>query len=128
MKLIERKTHGFLDYFVGLMLIPAPWLFDFARGGYETTVFVALGVATIIYSFFTNYELGVVRMIPFRTHLAIDVLNGLLLAASPWIFGFSEHVYLPHLIIGIAELGVVALTVARNYTGTSNEHVRLSTH
>ena len=128
MKFIERKTHGFLDYLVGLMLIPAPWLFGFANGGPETTVFVAMGVATIIYSFFTNYELGVIRMIPFRTHLAIDVVNGLLLAASPWIFGFSEQVFLPHLAIGLMELAVVAFSVARNYTRNANQQVRLSTH
>jgi len=36
MRVIETKTHGYMDYLMGVLLIAAPWLFDFARGGAET--------------------------------------------------------------------------------------------
>jgi len=44
------------------------------------------------------------------THLTLDLVSGILLAASPWIFGFADHVYLPHLVLGIIEIGASLMT------------------
>ena len=110
MKLLSTKVHGVMDYLVGIVLIAAPWLLDFNRGGAETWVPVILGVSVILYSLFTNYELSISKAIPMRTHLTLDIISGALLAASPWIFGFSEYVYLPHLIFGLLEIGAGLLT------------------
>lgn len=110
MKVINTRTHGYLDYIMGILLIASPWMFDFARNGAETWVPVILGVSTILYSLFTNYELGVSRRIPMRTHLMLDTVSGILLAVSPWIFGFADYVWQPHLILGILELGAVLMT------------------
>lgn len=43
-------------------------------------------------------------------HLLFDLLSGILLAASPWLFGFADQVYLPHLIIGMLEIGAALMT------------------
>ncbi|RYZ61764.1 MAG: hypothetical protein EOO14_04145 [Chitinophagaceae bacterium] len=110
MRLLSTKVHGYLDYGVGALLIAAPWIFDFDRGGAETWVPVILGVSAILYSLFTDYELGASKGISMRTHLTLDMLSGLVLALSPWIFGFAEYVYLPHLILGIMEIGVALIT------------------
>lgn len=99
-----------MDYLMGVVLIAAPWIFDFARDGAETWVPVILGASTILYSLLTDYEMGAAKIISMRAHLAIDFLAGAFLAASPWIFGFNEYVYLPHLIVGIVEMGAVAMT------------------
>jgi hypothetical protein len=99
-----------LDYLVGALLIAAPWLFDFDRGGAETLVPVLLGVSTLVYSLFTDYELGAVRRIPMRTHLNLDLASGILLAASPWLFGFADYVWQPHLIVGLIEIGTVLMS------------------
>lgn len=108
-----------MDYLVGIVLIAAPWLFDFARGGAETWVPVILGAGAIIYSLMTNYEYSMSRTISMRTHLTLDLCSGILLAASPWLFGFHEYVYLPHLIVGIAEIGASLMTVTTSSTETS---------
>ncbi len=110
MRFIPTRVHGILDYLVGLLLIAAPWVFNFDRGGAETWVPVALGVGALLYSVFTDYELGLVRRFPMPTHLTLDLLSGILLAASPWLFGFSEFVYLPHLILGVLEVGASLTT------------------
>jgi hypothetical protein len=128
MKVIPRKTHALLDYIVGFILIVSPWLFGFADGGNETWVFVALGAGTILYSILTDYELGALRIIPFKVHLAIDMLNGVFLALSPWIFGFSDRVYLPHLLFGLIEIAVVILTGTTNEHAKGNRRMTLSTH
>jgi hypothetical protein len=83
---------------------------------------VILGAGTILYSIFTDYELGAVRMIPFRGHLTIDVLNGVFLGLSPWIFGFNDRVYLPHLIVGVLEILVVFMTDPKKERAGSRQH------
>lgn len=104
MKLIPRKLHGILDYVVGAALVAAPWIFGFADNGPATYVPVVLGLGTLLYSAFTNYEVGLVRVIPFRVHMVFDVVAGAFLAASPWLLGYADRVYLPHLIVGIVEI------------------------
>jgi hypothetical protein len=110
MRFIETKTHGYLDYIMGALLIAAPWIFDFDRGGAETWVPVAVGVAMIGLALLTDYELGASRQVSMRTHLTIDLISGALLAASPWIFGFDEYVWAPHLILGVLEIGAALFT------------------
>jgi hypothetical protein len=110
MSVISSKTHGVLDYTVSIILIVAPWVLGFARGGAETWVPVALGAISLVYSICTNYEYARFRVIPYRAHLVMDVLSGIVLAASPWLFRFSDYVYLPHLIIGLLEIVVVLLS------------------
>jgi hypothetical protein len=69
-----------------------------------------LGVAMLGMSLLTRYEWGAVRMIPMPAHLAVDGLSGALLAVSPWLFGFAGVVFLPHLALGLIELGTSLVT------------------
>lgn len=110
MKIIGRKTHGCLDYLVGGILIASPWLFSFYGGGMESWIPITLGAGAVFYSLVTDYELGVAGIIPMRIHLIIDMLSGVLLAVSPWLFGFADLVFWPHLVIGIIEIVVPILT------------------
>ncbi|MHA4846797.1 SPW repeat domain-containing protein [Flavitalea antarctica] len=124
MKLISSRVHGYLDYIVGALLVATPWLFGFARGGAETWVFIAQGTLAILYSLLTNYELGVVRILSMRVHLVLDLAASLFLAFSPWIFGFSDYIWVPHIIFGIMEILVVALSVSTS--GTEVKQKKLS--
>lgn len=107
---LSTRAHGFLDYATGILLIAAPWMLGFARGGAETWVPVAVGASVLAYSLLTDYELGVVRRIQVPVHLWLDGLGGLFLAASPWIFAFDEHVWIPHVAAGVFEMLVAFLT------------------
>lgn len=111
MKLITTKVHGFLDYIVGLLLIAMPWLINIDPAASPGMIFIAAGTAALVYSVFTRYELGIVKVIPMRTHIVLDIMSGLLLAGSPWIFGFSNVIYLPHILIGALEILVALMTV-----------------
>lgn len=95
---------------MGALLIGAPWIFDFARDGAETWVPVVLGVGAGFYSLLTKYEYSIFKSIPMKTHLNLDLLSGIFLAASPWIFGFNDYVYLPHLVLGVVEIGASLMT------------------
>ncbi|WP_152425242.1 SPW repeat protein [Nafulsella turpanensis] len=110
MKFISTRTHGIIDYLMGALLIVSPWLFGFDRGGAETWIPVILGAGVILYSLVTDYEMSATRKLSLRTHLMLDMIGGAFLAVSPWLFGFDDFVYLPHLILGIAEIGVAMFT------------------
>jgi hypothetical protein len=125
MKFIGTKTHGVIDYLMGALLIVSPWLFGFYRGGWESWIPIILGICTLIMSLMTNYELSVSKKVSMNTHLKIDMATGALLAVSPWLFGFADHVYLPHLILGIGEFGVALMTDNTPYTNATD---RTTTH
>lgn len=108
--MISTQVHGILDYIVGLALIGAPWLFGFAEGGAETWIPVFLGAGAISYALLTDYELGAVPVIPMKVHLGIDVAAGIFLAASPWLFGYADLVWIPHLIVGMLMIGSGLIT------------------
>lgn len=110
MRFIPTRIHGFLDYGAGLLLIVAPWMFGFSDGGAETWLPVILGIGAIVYNLFTDYELGAIRALPMTTHLMLDIASGMVLAVSPWVFGFADDVWVPHVILGILEIGAGLMT------------------
>ncbi len=109
MRIIPTRVHGMMDYLMGVLLIVAPWLLQF-RAGPESWVPIALGAGAILYSLLTRYELGAYGMIPMPVHLGLDAASGLFLAASPWLFGFADHVWMPHVVLGVIEMAAAAMT------------------
>ena len=118
MRFIPTRVHGMLDYASGLLLLIAPYLFNFADGTAAQWIPMLLGGSLIVLSLLTDYELSLARVIPMPVHLGIDVASGVLLAASPWLFGFADRVYWPHLIFGIAEIGAGLMTRTHPDTST----------
>ena len=110
MRFLSTRVHGAADYFMAVLLIAAPWLFGFAEGGAETWVPVIIGIGAIAYSLVTAYEMGVVSAIDMKTHLVMDMAAGLVLIVSPWVFGFADYVWIPHVIFGALEVGAAMVT------------------
>ena len=116
MRIIPTRFHGVLDYAMGALLIVAPYLLGFADGTAAQYVPQAVGLATLLMSLVTDYELSIVKLIPMPVHLGVDVASGLLLALSPWLFGFADRVFWPHLILGVAEVGAALMTQTRPHS------------
>ena len=108
MRFLTTRVHGVLDYLVGILLIVLPWAVHWQ--GAAAWVPTALGAAALVYSLFTDYELGAVRRLPMPAHLWLDGISGLLLAASPWLLGFDQQVCAPHVALGAFEVVVAFLT------------------
>ena len=116
MRFISRKFHALLDYITGILLIASPWLFNFADIEAAKWVALLVGIMVLGMAFITDYEGSSKKAISMNAHLTMDVITGIFLAASPWLFNFDEFVYLPHLIIGIMEIG------AGLFTEKSSQH------
>lgn len=113
MRFIPTRVHGYLDYLMAVLLIVSPWLFDFDEREAAKWVAIAIGVVTAVYSLLTNYELGMARLIPMPAHLGLDLLGGVILLVSPWVFGFADEIWWPHVILGVIEIGAALLTRTR---------------
>ena len=83
-KLFSTKTHGVLDYLSVGLLIALPRVLKWDQKA--TNLLTGAAVGTLAYSLFTNYELGAVKTLPMKTHLALDGASGVLLAAAPFLF------------------------------------------
>ncbi|MCB4824965.1 SPW repeat domain-containing protein [Roseicella aerolata] len=110
MRFVPTRVHGVIDYIYALLLIGAPYVLDFSGGGAPQWAFWLLGFGVIGLALLTRFELGVIRLVPMPVHLGIDVLAGLLLAASPWLLGFADRVWAPHLVFGLLEAGLALVT------------------
>ena len=106
MKIIPAFIHGIFDYLGGITLLAAPNLFGFSEvGGAAVWVPRIIGIIVVLQSICTNYEVGLIKVVPMKMHLMNDYVASIFLAVSPWLFGFSNqaaNVWMPHLIVGIA--------------------------
>lgn len=122
-RFIPTKVHGALDYIVAIALIFAPMIFGFtAVGGAAVVVPVVLGILLFIYSLFTRYEWGLVRLIPMPLHLIIDIIAAAFLALSPFLFGFfkeAPNAWVPHIVVGIVVILVVLFSKVRPDTNVN---------
>jgi SPW repeat len=115
MRIIPTRMHGMMDYVIGIVLIASPWIFGFNdESGTAKWTFIIIGAVILATSLMTNYELGMMRVIPMHMHLWADAIAGIVLALSPWIFGYSNDTgangWVPALIIGILELGTAGMS------------------
>lgn len=129
MRFIPTRFHGILDYIVGVFMITAPWVLDFSDNDAATWTIVIAGVLVLLQTIMTDFEVGLIRRIPMKSHLTMDFILGLALAVSPWVLNFDERVYMPHLIIGVFSM-LASLTTHRvpshSYKAehTSPDHIR----
>jgi hypothetical protein len=88
MNLLDARLHGFLDLVtVGVFLL-AP--FFFGLGGYVAAVAWALAVVHLLMTLLTRFPLGIVKVIPFPVHGAVELVVGVVLVlAMPRMLGAS---------------------------------------
>lgn len=110
---IDATLHGVTDYSAGTLLVTAfPRLVGLARTPAGRQIRTA-GAIHAGYSTLTDYPLGIVKLIPFRAHLAIDAIGAVVLAAAPFVSGEYKkgpRHWLPHLGLCLFELASLAMT------------------
>ena len=88
---------------MGIMLMVGPSLLRWNHDA-EMWAPMVLGASVVVYNMLTDYEYGLVGVFPMAVHLSMDVIGEIFLAVSPWIFGFSDRMWMPHVILGAMEL------------------------
>lgn len=102
MKKIPTSKHAWLDYLAGLLFIATPYIFGFARSGMPAGILIGAGLFILVYSLMTGYEYSLTPLISVKLNLVLDVITGLFVAASPWLFNFRQEMFFQHVILGIA--------------------------
>jgi hypothetical protein len=76
MRVISTRTHGAIDYLTGAGLLVAPPLLGISDEPASSRALRAAGLAATAYSLLTDYEFGLLRIIPMPAHLAMDATSG----------------------------------------------------
>ncbi len=104
MKIISSKTHGILDYATSAFLLASPTLFK--MDGYLCIITYILGAVHLCLTVLTDFEVGLIKVIPFRIHGLIEVAVSLILAGLAfWLynnankFGFYYYIVLAIVIM-----------------------------
>lgn len=110
---IDAYLHGATDYGVGTTLMTAFPRLAGIQGTRAARQIRTAGAVHAGYSTITDYPLGVVKVLPYKAHLALDALGALALAATPFVTGQwrrRRSQWLPHVALCPFELGSLALT------------------
>src|SRR3954468_690392 len=110
---VDSTLHGVVDYSAGTFLLTA---FPKVTGIEGTRSARQIRTAAAIhggYSTLTDYPLGIVKLLPFKAHLALDALGALALAATPFVTGQykkGRKQWVPHVALCLFELSSLAMT------------------
>lgn len=118
-KPITTSLHGYLDYGSAVIIATSPWVFFIDHVPMVIPVSLGLGLLIVFMSLLTRYEGGLIKMLPMKVHLIADVFVGVLLALSPWAFGFAQETFLFQVIMGVAIILVAFSTSAHAHTETT---------
>lgn len=117
-RFLPTRIHGILDYLWSVLLAATPWLLPHpqgAQGGAEIWVPVGFAAGAAVYSLLTDYELGVVRVLPMRVHLLLDVVGGILLVLSTWLLDLRDPGRLVNLGFGLFSILAGLMTETRPF-------------
>lgn len=110
MKLVTKKIHAYLDYPVAIALIALPFVLGLGNSNpLALQLSVATGIAAFILTLLTDHQLGVYPIIPYKGHLAVDALVGIVFILAPFVFSFQGLDAYYYWINGAAVLTVVSL-------------------
>ncbi len=89
MKIISSKAHGLLDYATALFLFTAPTIFNME--GTVCTVTYVLASVHLALTALTAFEVGLIKLIPFRIHGLIEIVVAVALAGLALWFKSQAH-------------------------------------
>jgi hypothetical protein len=110
---VDSTLHGAVDYTAGSLLMTAfPRLAGISgtRAGRQVR---AAGAIHAGYSTLTKYPLGILKLIPYPVHLALDAAGALALAATPFVTGQYKEgrsQWVSHVALCLFELSALAIT------------------
>ncbi|HWT23421.1 MAG TPA: hypothetical protein VN213_07935 [Solirubrobacteraceae bacterium] len=119
---VDATLHGVVDYTAGafhLTVFPKLAGIEGTRSARQIRTAAAIHAG---YSTLTDYPLGIVKLLPYQAHLAIDAVGAVALAALPFITGQYKkgpREWVPNVGVGLFEL--MSLSIS-DPTGRGDYH------
>ncbi|NOD63985.1 MULTISPECIES: hypothetical protein [unclassified Ruegeria] len=111
LRFVKRSVHAYLDYPVAVALMTLPFLLGLGQSNpLALWLSVATGVAAFVLTVLTDHHLGIWRVLPYRFHLAVDLLVGVTFLFAPSIFGFTGMDAAFYWLNGAAVVLVISLS------------------
>jgi hypothetical protein len=110
---IDSTLHGATDYTAGTLLMTAFPKLAGIEGTRSAGQIRIAGATHVAYSTVTDYPLGVVKLLPYKAHLAVDALGAIALAATPFVTGQwkkGRRQWLPHVGLCLFELAALLMS------------------
>ena len=107
LRLSPTSVHGVLDCLASGINLAFPGLLGLRDSPWAALVPRIDGLAGAGYGLITDYELGVLKVLPMPAHLAFEAAKGVFMASSPWLFGFAKNggrYWMPHVLMGTADV------------------------
>jgi hypothetical protein len=104
-------VHGLLEYGIGALLIFSSSLLSYDDDTAKA-VSILLGAAVLAIAALSDMSTALLRRIPLSAHILLDYIFGVLLVASPFLFGFSDDTDATafFVVIGLGYLVLAAVT------------------
>ena len=88
-RFITPQIHAYIDYPVAVALIALPFALGLgATNPLALWLSVVTGIAAFVLTLLTDHQFGVIRVLPYWLHLAVDRLVGLTFLVAPIVLGF----------------------------------------
>jgi hypothetical protein len=117
MRTIGAWSHGIIDYVIFILFIIGPSVAGFA--GRQAIFAYVLGAAFFLLTILTRFPLGVVKVLRFPLHGAIEIVLALLLLVLPWIANFSRGVHSRNFYVAMAILMLIVWAMT-DFRGARN--------
>lgn len=109
MKVISSKVHGLLDYVTVVFLLLSPTLFNM-QGALAIFTYVLGGIHFLLTAL-TAFELGVIKVIPFRLHGLIEIFVAIALTAVAFWFRSQDIPLGYHFYLALATIILLVFTL-----------------
>src|SRR4051794_4693004 len=127
MKRMSTATHGTVDYVASGLIALLPKMAGFSKR--VTTILEASAGMAAAYSAMTNYERGLIKVLPMKAHLTLDALSGgMLLGAALMLQDEDAEERAALAAIGLFEIAAALTTQTHAPTEHRKQRGRVPSH
>ncbi len=108
---IPLWAHAILDVIGGVLITALPWITGaYKYGGAAIFLPVVFGSMQLVMAFFSQHQVGIVKVFPMQLHLFLDMVVGVILIMAPFIYHFYVMTWWPYVLMGLVSLSAGLFT------------------